>query len=139
GGLFHWCYHRAARRNSMSLRHSFIAFVCLLVAWVTQAEPLQSESMYSPEQDVREVFDLMQARLSVMPAVAAWKFANNAPVTDAAREQKVIDATVADAQRLGIDGAGARELFVLQIRMARDVQEHFISTWRQQGGNKEPV
>ena len=76
----------------------------------------------TPEDDVREVFNLMQARLAMMRSVAAWKFANDAPVTDAAREQKVLDATVADAGRLGIDAASARDLFSLQIRLAREVQ-----------------
>ncbi|HEY5761058.1 MAG TPA: gamma subclass chorismate mutase AroQ, partial [Steroidobacter sp.] len=86
------------------------------------------------------VFDLMQQRLELMRSVAAWKYAKNAPVTDAAREQQVLDATVAQAQRLGIDAASARELFSLQIRMARDVQEHFIATWKKkQKPSDEPV
>jgi cyclohexadienyl dehydratase len=50
-----------------------------------------------------------------------------------------LDATVTQAQRLGIDAASARELFSLQIRMARDVQEHFISVWKAQGRGNEPV
>jgi cyclohexadienyl dehydratase len=87
---------------------------------------------FTGPNDVARVFDLMQRRLELMRSVAAWKYANNAPVTDAAREQQVLDATVAQAQRLGIDPASARELFSLQIRMARDVQEHFIATWKQQ-------
>lgn len=94
---------------------------------------------FSGTEQVASVFDLMQRRLEVMPSVAAWKRANNAPVTDAAREQKVLDATVAEAQRLGIDAASARELFSLQIRMARDVQEHFIAAWKAQGASNEPV
>jgi cyclohexadienyl dehydratase len=80
----------------------------------------------------------MQQRLEVMRSVAAWKHAHKVPVTDAAREQQVLDATVAEAQRRGIEASSARELFSLQIRMARDVQEHFISTW-QQDGSREPV
>ncbi len=102
---------------------------------VSQASPAFS----TPEEDVGAVFDLMQSRLTVMRAVAAWKFANKIAVTDAPREQRVLDATVADAQRLGIDSAPARELFYLQIRMARKVQEHFITTWREQGAAGEPV
>ncbi|HEY0683977.1 MAG TPA: gamma subclass chorismate mutase AroQ [Steroidobacter sp.] len=94
---------------------------------------------FSGEGEVAKVFDLMQQRLQVMPSVAAWKHANNVPVTDAAREQQVLNATVAQAQRLGIDGASARELFELQIRMARDVQEHFISDWKANGRGDEPV
>ncbi|MET0536022.1 MAG: transporter substrate-binding domain-containing protein, partial [Steroidobacter sp.] len=43
------------------------------------------------------------------------------------------------AQRLGIDATSARELFSLQIRMARDVQEHFLATWRKTGRDTERV
>lgn len=113
----------------MSLRHPFIALVLLSVASLVRAE---SVAIGTAEDDVRRVFELAQARLALMDDVAAWKYANDAPVTDAAREQKVLDASVAEAQRLGIDATSARELFSLQIRMARDVQEHFIATWRQQ-------
>ncbi|MFC4309569.1 gamma subclass chorismate mutase AroQ [Steroidobacter flavus] len=94
---------------------------------------------FAGPKEVARVFDLMQQRLELMRSVAAWKYANNVPVTDAAREQQVLDATVAQAQRLGIDAASARELFSLQIRMARDVQEHFIATWKQQKPVNEPV
>lgn len=120
----------------MSLRHHLIALVLLFVACIAHAEPV---AIHSGEDDARQVFELLQTRLSLMRAVAAWKYANHAPVTDATREQRVLDASVAQAQRLGIDPASARELFTLQIRIARDVQEHFIATWRMQGGNSELV
>lgn len=137
----------------MSLRHHLIALALLLIACVAGAEagpthpcaPGIRESCPAPvainsaEDDVRRVFDLVQTRLSIMRAVAGWKFANNAPVTDAAREQRVLDASVAEAQRLGIEPTSARELFALQIRIASDVQEHFIATWRKQGGSSERV
>lgn len=123
------------------MRHfnSLLALMAVLV-WSSLTNVAHAAPAFSaPEDDVREVFDLMQSRLAVMRSVAAWKFANQAPVTDAAREQRVLDATVADAQRLGIDAASARELFALQIRLARDVQEHFIAGWRKQGLAGEPV
>jgi cyclohexadienyl dehydratase len=120
----------------MSLRLYFITFALLFITSVAGAEPV---AINSPEDDVRRVFALVQKRLSLMQAVAAWKYANDAPVTDAAREQRVLDASVAEAQRLGIEPSSARELFALQIRIASDVQEHFIATWRKQGGNGERV
>lgn len=94
---------------------------------------------FSGPNDVARVFDLMQQRLELMRSVAAWKFANHVPVADPTREQQVLDATVAQAQRLGIDAAPARELFSLQIRMARDVQEHFIESWKIQQPVNEPI
>jgi cyclohexadienyl dehydratase len=120
----------------MWLHKCLLATTLLVAASIGHAAPAV---VNTPEDDVGEVFDLMQARLAMMRSVAAWKFANDAPVTDAAREQKVLDATVADAGRLGIDAASARELFSLQIRLAREVQEDFISTWRKQASSSEPV
>jgi cyclohexadienyl dehydratase len=120
----------------MSLRQHLITFALVLIACVAHAEPV---AISSPEDDVRRVFDLVQTRLSLMRAVAAWKYANSAPVTDAAREKRVLDASVAEAQRLGIEPASARDLFALQINIASDVQEHFMATWRKQGGNAERV
>lgn len=112
--------------------------ICIALAMLLTASVAAATSFAGPNE-VARVFDLMQQRIELMRSVAAWKYANNAPVTDAAREQQVLDATVAQAQRLGIDAASARELFSLQIRMARDVQEHFIAAWKTQRPTDEPV
>lgn len=111
----------------------YIAVASLLMSNVAFA------ASFSGPADVDRVFDLMQQRLTIMRSVAAWKYVNNIAVTDAAREQQVLDATVAKAGRLGIDAQPARELFALQIRMARDVQDHFIAEWKKQGKSNEPV
>jgi cyclohexadienyl dehydratase len=111
-------------------------WIALAIVFAASVAPAAS---FTGPDDVARVFDLMQQRLELMRSVAAWKFANNVAVTDAAREQQVLDATVAQAQRLGIDAASARELFTLQIRMARDVQEHFIASWKTQQPVNEPV
>jgi cyclohexadienyl dehydratase len=118
-----------------SIRFLAVVVTAFLLGNAGHAAPRFS----APEAGVRQVFELAQSRLTMMRAVAAWKYAHEAPVTDAVREQRVLDAVVADAQRLGIDAAAARELFSLQIRMASDVQEHFIATWRAQGATNEPV
>ena len=115
------------------LKRISLALAMLLTAGIAGA------ATFTGPNEVARVFDLMQQRLELMRSVAAWKYANNAPVTDAAREQQVLDATVAQAQRLGIDAASARELYSLQIRMARDVQEHFIATWKAHKPANEPV
>jgi cyclohexadienyl dehydratase len=112
---------------------SALALALLLMANIAMS------ASFSGPNEVARVFDLMQQRLELMRSVAAWKHANNVPVTDPAREQQVLDATVAQAQRLGIDAASARELFSLQIGMAREVQEHFMSVWKTQDRGDEPV
>nr|WP_298718861.1 gamma subclass chorismate mutase AroQ [uncultured Steroidobacter sp.] len=112
--------------------------ICAALAMLLMAGVAAGATFTGPNE-VARVFDLMQQRLELMRSVAAWKYANDAPVTDAAREQQVLEATVAQAQRLGIDPASARELFSLQIRMASEVQEHFIAAWRARSSTDEPV
>ncbi|HEY0943190.1 MAG TPA: gamma subclass chorismate mutase AroQ [Steroidobacter sp.] len=121
----------------MSLHRLCISLALLLTANI--APSIVMAASFSGPAEVAKVFALMQQRLAIMRSVAAWKYANNVPVTDAVREQQVLDATVAQAQRLGIDGDPARQLYSLQIRMARDVQEHFISAWKAQDGSDEAV
>jgi cyclohexadienyl dehydratase len=112
--------------------------ICVALAMLFTASVAGAASFSGPD-DVARVFDLMQQRLGLMRSVAAWKYANNVAVTDPAREQQVLDATVAQAQRLGIDAASARDLFSLQIRMASAVQEHFLATWKAHKPENEPV
>lgn len=86
-----------------------------------------------PAADVNEVADVLAARLQLMEPVAAWKYAHKLPVLDEVRERKVLDSTVHQARAIGIDGDAARELFALQLRLARQIQEHFIAQWRNGG------
>jgi cyclohexadienyl dehydratase len=110
------------------------------LAQPSQPRPAGAQPSFAePAADVGQVFDLVEARLQLMRSVAAWKYSRNVPVVDAAREQAVLDATVASAQRLGIDAASARQLYSLQIRLARQVQEHFIAAWTAAGASNEPV
>jgi cyclohexadienyl dehydratase len=88
---------------------------------------------------VREVADLIAARLELMEPVAAWKHAHSLPVVDEAREAQVLDTTVQQAQRLGIDPAAARALFSLQVQLARRVQQHHLQAWRDRGARSGPV
>ena len=93
--------------------------------------PVASAAQFvSAQQDVSDLVGQLHARLQLMESVAAWKHLHELPVTDAAREQKVLDATVQQAQELGIDPQGARALFTLQIALARRIQEDRISHWR---------
>lgn len=95
----------------------------LVCALATSAHAAQFSD---PAHDARRAFDLIQQRLALMEHVALWKRAHDVPVEDAAREQRVLDATVEQARALGIDADAARELFALQIRLARQVQQHVI-------------
>ncbi|MDV6344604.1 gamma subclass chorismate mutase AroQ [Nitrosomonas sp. Is37] len=82
------------------------------------------------EAQVRQVFVLIDKRLELMQAVAAWKYLRHVPVLDVAREHSVLEAVVVQAQILGISAEPARELFALQMRLAREMQQRFIDQWR---------
>jgi cyclohexadienyl dehydratase len=81
----------------------------------------------SPQRNVDTVVDLIAQRLELMPHVGRWKKAHDMPILDAAREQQVLDSTVAQAHRLGIDEDGARNLFALQIELAREIQTRVVA------------
>lgn len=106
--------------------------LCILLALAGRAGA-DTSSFSDPAADVRDVFDDIESRLALMEHVAAWKYAHQLPVLDQAREQKVLDASVASAANLGIDSAAARNLFSVQIRLAREVQEHYIAQWQSAG------
>lgn len=90
-----------------------------------------------PESDVQEVIDLIAQRLELMQPVAAWKYAKGVDIVDAARERKVLEATLQQASALGMDAEAARELFSLQIRLARKIQQHHVGEWRAGSRNNE--
>jgi cyclohexadienyl dehydratase len=77
-------------------------------------------------QDVERVIDLMIERLALMRSVGRWKQHHGLPIQDVRREREVLDATVCDAERLGIEAASARRLFELQIELARNIQQQVV-------------
>lgn len=79
---------------------------------------------------IDHVIELMDRRLALMPEVAAVKFSRQQPIADPAREQVVLEQSVADAQAMNLEGEAARAFFSVQIRLARAVQEHRFERWR---------
>lgn len=60
-------------------------------------------------------------------------------IVDEAREQKVLEATLQQASALGLDPNAARELFSLQIQLARKIQQHYIEEWRNERSDVQPL
>ncbi|HEY5807372.1 MAG TPA: gamma subclass chorismate mutase AroQ [Povalibacter sp.] len=119
--------------------HFIAAIICMTVACVGLPTHAATSSAHFTDahDDVTAAFDLLAQRLALMPDVAAWKYAKGLPVTDAAREQRVLETTVSQAAVLGIEPASARELFALQIRLASVIQRRSIDAWR--AGAAPPV
>ena len=123
-------------RTARSALFLIALLACLSCVWAAAA--CAQTKFADPQADVRAVFELIDARLQVMEAVAAWKYERGAPIVDAAREQRVLDDSVARAKKVGIEPEAARRLFALQIRLASRVQQHFITKWRAGGYSGEP-
>jgi cyclohexadienyl dehydratase len=82
---------------------------------------------------VAHVFELLDERLAVMPDVAAVKWQNHAPITDARREQAVIQNAIDRGAPLGLAPEGVRQLFELQIQLATALEERLHEQWRKSG------
>lgn len=82
---------------------------------------------------VGDVFSLLDARLALMPDVAAAKWIAGQPVSDPAREATVIQSAGDAAARRGLARAPVEALFEQQITLARESQSKWMERWRQEG------
>ncbi|MFN3233075.1 MAG: gamma subclass chorismate mutase AroQ [Alphaproteobacteria bacterium] len=83
--------------------------------------------------EVLRLAELVGHRLELMPAVAAWKWRNNKPIEDLAREARVLDATSSRAAALGIDPLTARAFLAAQIDASKQIQQHHFDHWQDTG------
>ncbi len=86
-----------------------------------------------PDAAVGRVLELVNARLALMPGVAAAKWRRGLPIADPPREQQVIERAVAAARALGLASEGVGALFALQIRLAREREEQLTARWDRLG------
>jgi cyclohexadienyl dehydratase len=75
-----------------------------------------------PRDATDEVVDLVARRLELMEWVGAWKRAHGKPIEDLAQEARVLDAVAKRASELGLEPAGVRRLFELEIALAKRIQ-----------------
>ncbi len=76
----------------------------------------------APRGGLDHLADLLARRMALMPAVAAWKRAHAAPLEDPAREAEVLERAARRAGEAGLDPGAVRELFRVQIELAKLVQ-----------------
>ncbi len=81
----------------------------------------------SPRDQVERVIALMVERVELMRPVGQWKQRHRLPIQDVAREEQVLEATVRQAEQLGIESAASRRLFSLQIELARHLQQRVLA------------
>jgi cyclohexadienyl dehydratase len=76
----------------------------------------------APRDDLDDLIDQLARRLAFMPYVASWKRAHGAPVEDPAREKTVLGDAERAARAHALDPESVRELFAVQIRLAKAVE-----------------
>jgi cyclohexadienyl dehydratase len=122
------CAQRAAA--SRPLIGWWAAFILILALPLCVA----GQPRFVDEQEsVVNILQLFDERLSLMPAVAAWKWRNGSPITDSQRERVVAERAAELGRSMGLDGEGVRALIELQIAVARDVQSGLHGRWRDRG------
>jgi cyclohexadienyl dehydratase len=86
-----------------------------------------------PVDDVAVVYETIEARLALMPDVAAWKWTHQRPVFDEERERAVVANVVARAHYFGLTPESVQKVFETQIKIARAIQTALFEKWREQG------
>ncbi|MFI5316412.1 MAG: transporter substrate-binding domain-containing protein [Myxococcota bacterium] len=75
-----------------------------------------------PRDATDHLVDLVARRLALMEWVGAWKRVHGKPIEDLAQEARVLDAVGVRARELGLDPDGVRQLFALEIQLAKRIQ-----------------
>ena len=92
----------------------------------TRTRWLGKEVGQTPFPPVAAVFALMDVRLAVMPAVAAYKRDHQLPIEDLQQEARVLEKIAALATQNALDPAALHDLFRVQIDIAKQVQRGIL-------------
>ncbi len=87
-------------------------------------------------EQVNHLILLCLIRLRVAPDVARAKWNSQSPVTDAAREEVVVQEFTSKASALNMDADLARRFIRGQIEASKMVQSSFIEHWQRVGQGK---
>ena len=112
-----------------ALLHPLIAAAWLLGAPAPAAASAPRQPLVDDEQLVGRVLNLADERLALMPAVAAAKWPRHLPVSDPAREAVVTHSAGEHARQVGLKPAPVEQFLVLQIRLAKSVEERLFARW----------
>ena len=82
------------------------------------------------ETSAEELGALVSHRLGYMKAVAAYKWLNQLPIENQAREQLVLSSAVRQGLRHKLTRSSSEHFFKLQIEAAKEVQSHWFKKWQ---------
>jgi len=112
-------------------RYLRLAFLLFLIAGPTCRS--EERALVDGPMLVRRVLTVLDARIALMPDVAAAKWVSGQPVGDPAREAAVIQAATDQAVALGLSRDPVQTLIAGQIARARAVQTAAMDRWGQDG------
>ena len=92
-----------------------------------------------PQTLLTAVLRLADERLALMPAVAVTKWNHRQAIEDTAREHAVIEGAASQAAGAGLGREPVAQLFALQVRLARQLQQALHEHWSREGFDVEPV
>jgi len=100
---------------------------CLLLA------SLLFTTSHAAASEPQTVDQLINARLSYMKDVAAYKWLQQIPIEDLAREKTVIQAAQQSGLARGLTLEASRLFFTAQIDAAKEIQRYWFTQWQQTG------
>jgi cyclohexadienyl dehydratase len=104
----------------------FAGAFCLLMLGVFSTA---TSAQNNPEPEVSRLYELIAHRLSFMEDVAAWKWQNDKPVEDKAREAIVLTAAAQQSEQYGLDGSSTTSFFIAQMEAAKLIQRQQFEGW----------
>ncbi|MFT5562315.1 MAG: cyclohexadienyl dehydratase [Candidatus Azotimanducaceae bacterium] len=111
---------RGQYRVLLSQRRWLLGLLVLASCHVAASEP-------------RALDQLINARLSHMKDVAAYKWLHGLPIEDLAREKTVIRAARQTGLQSGLTIKSSRWFFTAQIEAAKEIQRYWFTEWQQTG------
>lgn len=106
-----------------------LLLVFVLLAGSVLSQPLGLPYSISEVGKVDRLLSLLQLRLRISEEVARAKWNTGAAVTDSARESRVVEAFLAEAERAGADPALAEALIRAQIEASKTRQTELMAGW----------
>jgi chorismate mutase len=103
-----------------------------------EREPPSVAAAADVQRAVDDLLDLMRQRLLIQHEVARFKWHARLPITDAKREQQLLEKVEAQARILGLEPGFTREFFRAQMRAGKLVQQADFDAW-QRGGALPPA
>jgi chorismate mutase len=86
-----------------------------------------------PPASLDRLLQLMQQRLAVAHDVARWKWAQDRPISDPARQARLLEEVVKQGEGQELSPALVRSFFTAQMEAGKRVQQSDFDRWQAEG------